>query len=300
MDGTIPLPHDVKDSTQFVAEMRRLRQWADLSYRELERRAGSVGDVLPRATLAGALNRQELPREELVAAFVRACGGDKAAVEAWVGARKRLAVELGQEQEQDSSEPVEPEGEDAPESSVVPATEPVAETPDPDPDQVPKEPKRPKRKRLKAAGRRLRRPGVVITATAAIVILTAAATAILHPGDKPDKPRESSRTEAPAATTPSSTKSRPADDATTDAADAEPVSDEPSRGATRETSSPTPSQQTTTPKKTKPTRSSPTPEWTYDPPAVPDDPPPSTDTPPPSGGGDPFPEETCWDVTEEC
>lgn len=295
MDGTIPLPHDVKDSTQFVAEMRRLRQWSDLSYRELERRAGAVGDVLPRATLAGALNRQELPREELVAAFVRACGGDKAAVEAWVGARKRLAVELGQEQEQgqgqgqDSSEPVEPEGEDAPESPAVP-------------DPVPKEPKRPKRKRLKAAGRRLRRPGVVITATAAIVILTAAATAILHPGDEPDKPRESSRTEAPAATTPSSTKSRPADDATTGAADAdaEPANDEPSRGATRETSSPAPSQQTTTPKKPKPSRSSPTPEWTYDPPAVPDDPPPSTDTPPPSGGGDPFPEETCWDVTEEC
>ncbi|MFD7285160.1 helix-turn-helix domain-containing protein [Streptomyces sp. NPDC059863] len=89
----MPRPHDVKDSAEFVAVMRQLRQWADLSYRELERRAGAVGDVLPRATLSGVLSRKELPREDLLSAFVRACGGDEAAVEDWVKVRKRLAVE---------------------------------------------------------------------------------------------------------------------------------------------------------------------------------------------------------------
>ncbi|OMI39691.1 helix-turn-helix domain-containing protein, partial [Streptomyces sparsogenes] len=110
MDGRIPQPRDVTDSAQFVTVMRQLRQWANLSYRELERRATAAGDVLPRATLAGALNRQELPREDLVAAFVRACGGDEATVRAWIGARKRLAVELespvpGEAREAEGAEP---------------------------------------------------------------------------------------------------------------------------------------------------------------------------------------------------
>ncbi|MER6015983.1 helix-turn-helix domain-containing protein [Streptomyces bluensis] len=91
VDGGIPQPDDVKDSAQFVAVMRQLRQWAGVSYRELERRAEAVGDVLPRATLSGALSRQELPREELLAAFVRACGGDDTTVRAWTETRKRLA-----------------------------------------------------------------------------------------------------------------------------------------------------------------------------------------------------------------
>ncbi|MGY0059047.1 helix-turn-helix domain-containing protein [Streptomyces sp. LZ34] len=359
MDGRIPQPHDVEDSAQFVAVMRQLRQWADLSYRELERRAGAAGDVLPRATLAGALNRQELPREELVAAFVRACGGDKDVVEAWVGVRKRLAVEL----EEDSPGAVEPDREDGPESAVAEVAEeadeaggsaqpvaraeacdttvpsPTVETvsvvepePEPEPEPVtvaepvavvepvtvvepvavvevavressPLAPPSadPAPKGLKSAGRRLRRPGVVITATAAIVLLTAAATAILHPGDKPGEPRESSRTEAPAAATSSGAPSRPSDGATSSGADAEPVKDDPTVTEPRETSSPAPSQKTTASKKPKPTRSSPTSEWTpYDPPSLPDDPPPSTDTPPPSDGADPYPTETCWDVTNDC
>ncbi|MDX3226138.1 helix-turn-helix domain-containing protein [Streptomyces sp. ME19-01-6] len=320
MDGRIPQPHDVKDSAEFVAVMRQLRQWANLSYRELERRAGAAGDVLPRATLAGALNRQELPREELVAAFVRACGGDEATVETWVGVRKRLAVEV--EVDQETSDAVVPSPTDinvpSPTVETVPVAEDpeaaaedrepvpeepehVAEHPEPDPESSPRTPEPRKPKGPKAAGRRLRRPGVVIAATVAIVLLTAAATAILHPGDKPDKPRESSRTEAPAATPSSATPSRPAGGATSSAADAKPVKDDPTVTETRETSSPPPSPKTTAPKERKPTRSSPTPTWTpYDPPALPDDPPPSTDTSPTSDGGDPFPEETCWDATNDC
>ncbi|MFD4814563.1 hypothetical protein [Streptomyces sp. NPDC058418] len=63
-------PRGADTPAQFVAVMRQLRQWAHLSYRELEKRAEAVGEVLPRATLAGVLNRQELPREELLAAAV--------------------------------------------------------------------------------------------------------------------------------------------------------------------------------------------------------------------------------------
>ncbi|WP_354645345.1 RICIN domain-containing protein [Kitasatospora camelliae] len=72
--------------------MRQLRQCADLSYRQLERRAALVGDVLPRATVAAALARNELPRADLLAAYVRACGGSPETVEAWLDARRRLAI----------------------------------------------------------------------------------------------------------------------------------------------------------------------------------------------------------------
>ncbi|MGW2595474.1 hypothetical protein ACWCXC_35090 [Streptomyces sp. NPDC001515] len=72
--------------------MRQLRVWADLSYRQIERNATQAGDVLPRATISGALARTDLPREELLAAFVRACGGDTATVDTWLTARRELAI----------------------------------------------------------------------------------------------------------------------------------------------------------------------------------------------------------------
>lgn len=87
-----PDPKDARTPAEFTATMRRLRSWADLSYRQLERKAQDAGDVLPRATVSGALTRGDLPREELLIAFVRACGGDAATVAAWVDARRRLAM----------------------------------------------------------------------------------------------------------------------------------------------------------------------------------------------------------------
>ncbi|GAA2815732.1 hypothetical protein GCM10010505_46560 [Kitasatospora aburaviensis] len=88
--------------------MRQLRQWSGLSFRQLERRAEQAGEVLPRATLAGALGRADLPREELVAAFVRACGGDTDAVVFWVAARKAVAIQQAGTTELVSSEPSHP------------------------------------------------------------------------------------------------------------------------------------------------------------------------------------------------
>ncbi|MFK8910705.1 RICIN domain-containing protein [Streptomyces sp. YS-3] len=90
--GQGPDPATAHSPEQFVELMRQLRRWADLSYRQLERNANDADGVLPRATIAAALSRDELPRAELLAAYVRACGGDDEAVTAWLNARRRLSI----------------------------------------------------------------------------------------------------------------------------------------------------------------------------------------------------------------
>lgn len=72
--------------------MRRLRAWTGFSYRELTTRARAAGDWLPYTTLSSALARETLPRERLLVAFVRACGGDQALINVWVGALHRLSM----------------------------------------------------------------------------------------------------------------------------------------------------------------------------------------------------------------
>lgn len=85
-----PTPPDT-DAAAFVAALRRLKDWSGLSYRRLERHAADAGHCLPYSTAATMLGRQRLPREELVAAFVAACGiqGDEA--QAWLDARTYIA-----------------------------------------------------------------------------------------------------------------------------------------------------------------------------------------------------------------
>ncbi|GHE70292.1 hypothetical protein GCM10018785_43490 [Streptomyces longispororuber] len=89
MTAAPPTP-PVTDAAAFVAELRRLKAWSGLSYRQLERRAAQAGHWLPYSTAATMLGRDRLPRAELVAAFVAACGlrGDEA--EAWLDARTAL------------------------------------------------------------------------------------------------------------------------------------------------------------------------------------------------------------------
>lgn len=84
-------PHHALDAAGLVASMRRLKELSGLTYRELEERAARNGDVLARSTLAGALHRTGLPRPEVLAAFVRACG-DGARLAAWLEARERIAT----------------------------------------------------------------------------------------------------------------------------------------------------------------------------------------------------------------
>ncbi|GAA4508310.1 hypothetical protein GCM10023191_067920 [Actinoallomurus oryzae] len=75
-----------------MAELRRLKAWSGLSFRRLDRRAATAGDVLPYSTAATMLGKDRLPREELLIAFVRACGLDGDDLRRWVTAREKIAV----------------------------------------------------------------------------------------------------------------------------------------------------------------------------------------------------------------
>ncbi|WP_329122974.1 helix-turn-helix transcriptional regulator [Streptomyces sp. NBC_01465] len=87
-----PDPQDTSSPAEFIALLAALREWSGLTYRELTARADAQGDVLPRSTVANMLARGTLPREDLVAAYVRACGCGPGEVDAWLAVRKELAV----------------------------------------------------------------------------------------------------------------------------------------------------------------------------------------------------------------
>lgn len=87
-----PQPEGAQTPEEFVAALRRLRLWSGLTYRQLEAKANANGDVLPVSTLASALGRSTLPREQLVEGLVRACGLTADDVDRWLAARKRIAM----------------------------------------------------------------------------------------------------------------------------------------------------------------------------------------------------------------
>ena len=80
-----------RDPAEFVAAMRALKAASRFGFRTLEQRAEAAGDVLPKSTLIAVLGRETLPREEVVAAFVRACGLGEEAVDRWLTVRRGLA-----------------------------------------------------------------------------------------------------------------------------------------------------------------------------------------------------------------
>ncbi|MFG3116724.1 hypothetical protein ACGF4C_20265 [Streptomyces sp. NPDC048197] len=117
--------------------MRQLRRWADLSYRQLERNATDAGNVLPRATISAALSRNELPRAELLAAYVRACGGDDDTVAAWLDARRHLSMSGTASPEsagEDRPRTDAQKGDDAPQKTVPTPVEAAAKEQNPDTD----------------------------------------------------------------------------------------------------------------------------------------------------------------------
>jgi hypothetical protein len=75
-----------------MAAMRALKNRSGLTLRQMEERATAQGDVLARSTVADLLRRQTLPRPELLAAFVRACG-EQDRLGDWMGAYERLVRE---------------------------------------------------------------------------------------------------------------------------------------------------------------------------------------------------------------
>ncbi|WP_170177566.1 LamG-like jellyroll fold domain-containing protein [Thermomonospora umbrina] len=104
-----PQPQVATTAAEYVGRLRALRAWAGLTYRQVERRAESAGHSLPHSTLASALGRDKLPREDLVVAFVRACGCDEEQTAAWVETRRRLAASAETVPEQGPQPDPEPE-----------------------------------------------------------------------------------------------------------------------------------------------------------------------------------------------
>ncbi|MFI0450511.1 hypothetical protein [Actinomadura sp. 6N118] len=87
-----PQPGEVGTAAEFLSQMRRLHAWSGLSLPELETRLLAVGILVPGG-LGGLLGGDVLPRPELVAAFVTACGCTDEAREAWIRARERVGTE---------------------------------------------------------------------------------------------------------------------------------------------------------------------------------------------------------------
>lgn len=91
MTTTPPSPTSAIDEATFVAELRRLKTWSGMSFRQLERRAAAAGDTLPASTAATMLGKNRLPREELLVTFVRACGLDGDDLRPWLTTRATIA-----------------------------------------------------------------------------------------------------------------------------------------------------------------------------------------------------------------
>ncbi|WP_220501942.1 helix-turn-helix domain-containing protein [Microbispora sp. H10670] len=91
-DSDAPDPRQSSSQEEFVTQLRRLKAWSGLSYRKLEQRAAAAGDQLPKSTLVTVLSRNTLPREEVIVAFVRACGFPQETVAQWTAVRRRLAM----------------------------------------------------------------------------------------------------------------------------------------------------------------------------------------------------------------
>ncbi|WP_165521927.1 XRE family transcriptional regulator [Micromonospora zingiberis] len=126
-----PSPDDAATSAEFVAALRALREWSGLTYRQIAGNAAAAGEVLPSSTIAAALGRTTLPRQQVVAAFARACGLDGATTARWVAARNRIAA--GSVGPEPTASPIRAEATGAAsstepsstESETVPRTRPV-------------------------------------------------------------------------------------------------------------------------------------------------------------------------------
>lgn len=85
-------PPSMESAADFVAALRQLKADTGLTYRQIEQRSESGGIYLARSTLAGALSRNVLPREEFLAAYIRSCGGGQADVDAWLEVRENISA----------------------------------------------------------------------------------------------------------------------------------------------------------------------------------------------------------------
>ncbi|MET9648469.1 helix-turn-helix domain-containing protein [Streptomyces syringium] len=91
MRGTGMQRRSARDADELTDRMRQVKERSGLTYRELEQRAQARGEILARSTLADVLQRQSLPRPELLVAFLHACGvDDEREIAAWLETRSRI------------------------------------------------------------------------------------------------------------------------------------------------------------------------------------------------------------------
>ncbi|MGW2180023.1 helix-turn-helix domain-containing protein [Streptomyces sp. NPDC001732] len=190
VEGGAPDPQDARSTAEFVALLRVLKDASGLTFRELSQRADAVGDVLPRSTIANMLGRTSVPREELLAAFVRACGCGPAEVGDWLAVRKELAVRGQRSGTAGAAGSAtgargETDGADGAAGGATgdrgETAAPAAAAPPADPGPV-----------------RRRRSRPVLAAVASVVVLAAVATAVVLLGRDDDRP-ESRPATGPAA-----------------------------------------------------------------------------------------------------
>ncbi|MFI0791108.1 helix-turn-helix domain-containing protein [Micromonospora rubida] len=91
-DHPVPDPATAGSPAEFVALLRQVRERSGLTYRQIQRRAGSTRQPLPASTLHTMLGRNTLPRQELVVALLVATGADDPEVSRWVDARRGLLL----------------------------------------------------------------------------------------------------------------------------------------------------------------------------------------------------------------
>lgn len=90
-DMVEPDPAGVETVVEFVAALRALVKNSGLRYRELEQRAKTMDLWLPRSTVSGALNRETLPKAELLGALTAALGLSPEEQGRWKATRDRLS-----------------------------------------------------------------------------------------------------------------------------------------------------------------------------------------------------------------
>ena len=81
-------PGSATTPAEYIALLRRLKDSSGLTYRQLERRAEELGEVLPKSTAASMLTRDTLPRVELVSTLLKVCGETDDAT--WLSAYERV------------------------------------------------------------------------------------------------------------------------------------------------------------------------------------------------------------------
>ncbi|KAB2339801.1 hypothetical protein [Actinomadura rudentiformis] len=87
-----PDPHHATTPQDLVEQLRLLKAWSGLTYRQLQRQAAREAEILPYSTIASVLRRTALPRLEFVRVYVRACGVAPERVTEWVTAWRRIAM----------------------------------------------------------------------------------------------------------------------------------------------------------------------------------------------------------------